>query len=413
MTRSLLPLVACSIVAACSSSSSAPSGGSGGTMLDPPASGQGIQLKMSTSIAASTEDERCQFVQTTDDMWVNQQVIRYTPGSHHFILWRTPYTSIPTSDTSGNHVDTSAVFQCPNGPPGSWLVDGLLGGAQSPDQPTFGGDFPPGVAIHIPAESILIMDLHVLNASTSPLDVTVLMNLDTIPQSQVKQEGGIYFFYDPFIRIPANGKSSARMSCPVPDDVTLVNGQTHMHKQGLGGVVNLEDGSGKSLQQLYQTNLWSDPPVTVWHAPPMNLQAGQQIDYQCNYQNPGDTDILQGLSAKTNEMCVWTGAYYPRNTAFEYCNGSGGWANLGKAATFIGTGAADGPTTMSCLNGAVGAAMTPNFSDVFYGCVVDSCPAVAKPMTAVIRCAQSAGVANYKTACATEISTLQAATTCN
>lgn len=413
MTRSLLPLVACSIVVACSSSSSAPSGGSGSTMLDPPASGQGIQLKMSTTIAASTEDERCQFVQTTDEMWVNQQEIRYTPGSHHFILWQTPYTSIPTTDKAGNQVDTSAVFQCLDGPPGNWLVDGLLGGAQSPDQPTFGGDFPPGVAIHIPAGSILIMDLHVLNASTSPLDVTVLMNLDTIPHSQVKQEGGIYFFYNPFIRIPANGKSSARMSCPVPNDVTLVNGQTHMHKQGLGGVVNLEDTSGKSLQQLYQTNLWTDPPVTVWHAPPMNLQAGQQIDYQCNYQNPGDTDILQGLSAKTNEMCVWTGAYYPRDTAFEYCNGSGGWGNLGKAATFIGTGTADGPTTMSCLNGAVAAAMTPNFNDVLYGCVVDSCPAVSAQMTAVIRCAQSSGVANYKTACATQISALQAATTCN
>ena len=41
--RSLLPLVACSIVVACSSSSSGTgSSGSGGTMLDPPASGQGI-----------------------------------------------------------------------------------------------------------------------------------------------------------------------------------------------------------------------------------------------------------------------------------------------------------------------------------------------------------------------------------
>jgi len=381
-------------------------------MLAPPASGQGIQLKMSTTIGASTEDERCQFVQATDEMWVNQQEIRYTPGSHHFILWQTPYTSIPTTDTSGNTVDTSAVFQCLNGPPGNWLVDGLIGGAQSPDAPTFGGDFPAGVAMHIPAGSILIMDLHVLNASTNPLDVTVLMNLDTIPQSQVKQEGGVYFFYNPFIRIPPNGKASARMSCPVPNDVTVVNGQTHMHKQGLGGVVNLEDStSGAQLQQLYQTNLWTDPPVKVWSSPTLLLKGGQQIDYQCNYENPGDTDVIQGLSAKTNEMCVWTGAYYPRDTAFEYCNGTGGWGNLGNAATFIGTGTADGPTTTTCLESAAAAASTSNFNDMVDGCVVQSCPALAKPMTTVLRCALKAGTANYKTACASQISALQA-TTC-
>jgi hypothetical protein len=409
--RSIVPIIACSIVAACSSSSS-PGGGSSSSVLPPPAAGQGIQLELSTTIAASTEDERCQFVQTTDDMWVNQQVIRYTPGSHHFILWRTPYTSIPTTDTTGTPVDTSGVFECPDGPPGKWLVEGLLGGAQSPDAPTFGGDpLPPGVAIHIPAGSILIMDLHVLNASTSPLDVSVLMNLITIPQSQVKQEGGVYFFYNPFIRIPANGSSSARMSCPVPNDVTLVNGQTHMHKQGLGGVVNLEDGTGKMLQQLYQTNLWSNPPVTVWSSPTLDLKAGQQIDYQCNYQNPGDTDVIQGLSAKTNEMCVWVGAYYPRDTAFEYCNGTGGWGNLGQAATWIGTGTADGPTTMTCLDNAAAAPMSPNFNDMLDGCVVQSCAALSKPMTAVIRCAQQAG-SSYQTACASQVATLKA-TTCN
>jgi hypothetical protein len=111
-------------------------------------------------------------------------------------------------------------------------------------------------------------------------------------------------------------------------------------------------------------------------------------------------------------MCVWTGAYYPRDTAFEYCNGSGGWGNLGKSATWIGTGTADGPTTMTCFNGAVAAATSPDFNDMLDGCVVQSCPTIAKPMTAVLRCAQQAGIANYKTACASQITAMQAAT-CN
>jgi hypothetical protein len=378
-------------------------------MLDPPASGQGIQLEMKTTIAASTEDERCQFVQTTEDMWVNQQVIRYTPGSHHFILWQTSYKSIPTTDKNGKPIDSSGVFQCADGPQGNLLVEGLLGGAQSPDAPTIGGNFPPDVAIHIPAGSILVEDLHVLNASTKPMDVTVLTNLETIPQSQVKQEGGIYLFFNNYIRVPANGKASARMSCPVPGDVTFVNGQTHMHKQGIGAVVNLEDGTGKSLlpKPLYTTTQWTDPPVTIWSSPTMGLKAGQQIDYTCSYQNTGDTDVLSGLSAKTNEMCVWVGAYYPRNQAFEYCGGTPGFANESLASTYIGTGTADGPTTLSCFSGA---ASDPT-GDLFDGCVVQSCPGIAKPMSALIHCSERAN-GPAQTACASQITAMQSAT-CN
>ena len=80
--RALLPLVSLSLVVACSSASSssgsspssgADAGDDGGTSLAPPAAGHGIQLTMETTIAGSTEDERCKFVQTTEDLWVNSE----------------------------------------------------------------------------------------------------------------------------------------------------------------------------------------------------------------------------------------------------------------------------------------------------------------------------------------------------
>ena len=131
--RPLSLFLPCLMVAACSSGSSpsqegpADSGAQGeasddgsGPMLAPPAAGQGVQYAMTTTIAASTEDERCQFVQTTKDLWVNHEDVRYTPGSHHFILWNTPYTSIPTVNTAGTTVDTSGVFDCVGGPAAAW-----------------------------------------------------------------------------------------------------------------------------------------------------------------------------------------------------------------------------------------------------------------------------------------------------
>jgi hypothetical protein len=408
--RPLVSLLLLSILAACSSASSSSQGSpstaadggddggtGGGTSLAPPAAGHGIQLKMETTIAASTEDERCKFVQTTEDLWVNSEEIRYTPGSHHFLLYHTPYTSIPTVDNHGNTVDTSGVFDCPDGGPAAYFnVDRGLGGAQSPDAPPIIGGLPNDVAVHIPPGSVLALDLHVLNATSKPLDVTVVMNLDTIPQSQAKVEAGIYFFYNPFIRVPAGAKSQARMSCPITSDVTIVNAQTHMHKQGLGGVANLEDANGNVLQQLYASQSWTDPPVKIW-SPGMGVSSPQQIDFLCNYDNAGTADVIQGLSAAKNEMCVYAGAYYPRDTTFENCTDP----------TYIGTGSADGAATLQCM-GSVSPS-SPSFDDTYFGCVVESCPAIAKQMTALIRCELQNG-ANSTTACSAQLTALQQAT---
>jgi len=274
--RPLFSLLLSSSLAACSSSPSSSQGSpstpaadgggddggtSSGTSLAPPAPGHGIQLTMETTIAASTEDERCKFVQTTEDLWVNSEEIRYTPGSHHFLIYNTPYTSIPTVDNQGITIDTSGVFDCPDGGPAAYFnVDRGLGGAQSPDAPPIIGGLPSNVAVHIPAGSVLALDLHVLNASSKPLDVTVVTNLNTIPQSQATIEAGIYFFYNPFIRVPAGAKSQARMSCPITSNVTIVNAQTHMHKQGLGGVASLEDSSGTCCSSSTRARLGPTRP---------------------------------------------------------------------------------------------------------------------------------------------------------
>jgi hypothetical protein len=419
-TRPLSVLLSCFVLAACSSSgkspdqgggtdSGSPSGDDGGsddgstTLLAPPPAGQGIQYTMQTTIAASTEDERCKFVQTTEDMWVNHEDIRYTPGSHHFILWNTPYTSIPTKNNQGTTVDTTQVFDCVGGPAAAWNTTQFVGGAQSADAPPALSDLPPDVALHIPAGSVLVLDLHVLNVSMVPLDPIVAINLDTIPQSQVTQEAGIYFFYNPFIVVPPNSSAKAHMSCPVTSNVTLTTQQTHMHKWGLGGVANLEDSTGSMVQPLYTSSVWTDPPVTQWSSG-MALTAGQQIDYECNYENTGTTTIIQGLSAATNEMCVLLGAYYPRDEKFETCSTTGSWGDLSNAATYIGTGTTTCQDSLTCLGSA-------QSDEAFFACMVDSCPGAATALTASLACFNANGN-NAQTACATQEAQCVAAT-CN
>ena len=397
-------------LAGCSSSNSATgssTGGSGGgSGLAPPPAGEGVQFEMQTTIAAGMEDERCKFVTTKEDMWVHQEAVRYTPGSHHFILWNTTYTSIPTKDMNGNAVDTSGVFECPGGPPAAWDVDRYVGGSQSADAANILGALPDDVALHIPAGSVLMMDLHVLNTTAKALPVTVKMNLETIPASKVAHEAGIYFFYNPFIAIPPASAAHARMSCPVTSDVTLTTAQTHMHKWGLGGTANLEDSKGALIQKLYTSDTWADPTVTQWTSPPMKLKAGEQIDYECNYQNDGTTTIIQGLSAATNEMCVFVGSYYPRDQKFETCGTTGKYSDQDTAATFIGTGTATCGATLGCLSSAESASS----SAPFYTCMVDSCPGAAEPLTQFLDCVFTVPSGGDVTSvCASQISACVAA----
>ena len=72
------------------------------------------------------------------------------------------------------------------------------------------------------------------------------------------------------------------------------------------------------------------------------------------------------------------GLYYPRNLAMENCQREGS-VLPGSAATFIGSGQSN------CLESLLCAANSKS-SSAFYGCVVDSCAANAKEMTAVLQC---------------------------
>jgi hypothetical protein len=110
----------------------------------------------------------------------------------------------------------------------------------------------------------------------------------------------------------------------------------------------------------------------------MALRKGQAIDYTCQYQNPEDRQVAQGATTK-DEMCMFLGNYYPRNAKLEAC----GISTAGDGATFIGTGTANGSTTLQCLSQYGGSDDT---TAELYGCVQDSCPAIAEPLTTHLKC---------------------------
>jgi hypothetical protein len=369
------------LLTGCSSSSDAlapPGAGDPNDLLEPPPAGQGLQLKMVSTIAPGQEIERCKFFQVpAEGINVNHAVVRYVPGSHHVLLYRTSLTSIPTTTRSGKAIDADAdgVFDCAEGAAADWDVTGVVAGAQS-SKAKNAATFPPGVAAKLDPGTVLVINTHYLNATSKPLIAEARLNLYTLPDKEVMQEGGFLFYYNPFIRVPARGSASSRMRCTLPQDITLISGQSHMHRRGVGYTAHVVESSG-SLTQIYESHDWEDVPITEW-SPGMLLRAGQSIDYTCHFQNPEDRQVAQGPTTR-DEMCMFLGNYYPRNAELENC---GITAETG-GATFIGTGTADGKSTLQCINQYGG---SPETTADFYGCVQDSCPGIAEQVTGHLKC---------------------------
>ncbi|MDP9148348.1 MAG: hypothetical protein M3O36_00185 [Myxococcota bacterium] len=314
-------LTAAALCVACGCSSSSPSARptttDGGTAFK-----HDIVFTMDLTVPKATELHQCQFVQLPPgpDIYFTGFAHAYTKGSHHFLLYLTDLTSIP-ADMAGQQYDCTTGDE-----PVMQHAAGILYGAQLP---TGAASFPAGVAAKLQGGQVLIMNTHFLNAGSTDLATNVTVGLDTTTSDKVTQEGGFFIFYDAFIDVPAGAKASSGASCPVPADVHVITGFTHYHQRGTQmQVFNDLEGQPRAATPFFTTTDWEHPeqlPATTW-------PKGSSIRYQCDYMNNDPDEVFQGPNAKTSEMCVLAGLYYPKQAnSFAYCN-QGSWSGFGTNA---------------------------------------------------------------------------------
>jgi copper type II ascorbate-dependent monooxygenase-like protein len=361
-------------------------------LLAAPKAGEGVQYKMLSHIQAGQEIERCQLVMApAGGLFIRKDEVRFTAGSHHVLLYQTPYTSMPTRNRHGDEVNGAEVHDCADGAIDAWKVTGVVAGSQSRDGDSIVGELPEGVAIKIAPGAVLLMNTHYLNASSEAVDADARINLYTLPEEQVKTEAGVMFFYNPFIRVPANGKASAQMRCPVAHDISVVRVQSHMHRRGVGFLATRGDAAGAGQEEIYTSHTWEQVPAKGFQ-PLLDVKAGESLEYRCDYTNTEARDVTQGLTTR-DEMCMLIGPYFPRDPAFENCADD----QFEPAGTWTGSGKADGATTLGCFASAKPS--DDDGGDELYGCVIDSCPGVANEVSEVLRCQMSNGHGACAAAC--------------
>jgi hypothetical protein len=373
------------LVSACSSSSSPSPANPGDDAGD---AGDGfthdVVFTMNLQVPASTELHQCQFVQLPAGADINVTAFahEYTPGSHHFLVYTTDLTAIPP--------DMTGQYDCTYGnEPIMQHSKGIVYGGQTPSG-TFA--FPPGVAAKLSAGSVLIMNTHYLNATTGPLDTTVKLGLDTTTPDHVQTEGGFFLFYDPFIDVPAGATASSGGRCPVQADVNVLGAYSHYHYRGTQMQVwNDPSLTQKAPMPFYTSSDWQHPQEfmgpTVW-------KQGSVVRFQCDYSNTGTDEVFQGPNAKTSEMCVLFGLYYPKQSGpFEGCDnysvsGFGNQACLSTAMCLQSCPAADAPqytqTTVivgSCWERCIAKSCDGAVDTVFplFDCVSRQCAAECAP----------------------------------
>src|SRR5262245_9710748 len=74
--------------------------------LPAPPPGAGLQYRMVSTSLSGQEIERCQlFKAPPEGLLIRKDEVRFNGGSHHVLLYKTPYTEIPTMDRDGSPVD--------------------------------------------------------------------------------------------------------------------------------------------------------------------------------------------------------------------------------------------------------------------------------------------------------------------
>ncbi len=320
----------------------------GEPLLAPPAEGAGIQLSMVTTLEPGTEVEHCKFVKAPPEgLNINRDEVRYSGGSHHVLLYKTQYEEIPTVDEQGDEVDTSGVFDCSEGVNFRWAISSIIAGSQNATGESV-VKFPEDVAIRVPGNAVLLLNAHFINAGAEAVEPEVAVNLHTIPDEAVKHEGGMLFWYNPFIKVDAKGKGLATMSCPIPDDINLENAQSHMHRRGMNYAAALIDEEG-DREVIYENTAWEGVPVETWN-PGRAINQGSRIEFFCEYENPEDRVVWQG-GKTTDEMCMFIGSYWPATDAISLCSNDEDNALNGQsmAGEWIGQGSGTCGEALGCL----------------------------------------------------------------
>ena len=280
------------------------------SLLHAPPTQDGVQIRMTANVAPAQEAKYCLYIVPGQYSPASIDVGRFEHAfdgtSHHLFLYE--------SRKKPGEVGSEA-FACAEA---SHLDKGtLMYSAQSNH-----GElrFPRGVARHVAPDAVMLLEWHVVNATTAKVAAEAALNLWYATEPQLVPAGTLSY-YHPFIHVPAHASATVNLRCAVPDQLTLLWATSHMHAHGVGHTSRLV-GDGAAPLPLFETDQWDDPPMRSF-VEEIRAAPGDFIEFDCRFHNNGSLAVIEGPSVD-DEMCMFIAGYYPRMTIpfGEACSGA-------------------------------------------------------------------------------------------
>ena len=260
-------------------------------------------------VPASMEVTRCMYVDlpVDRDFYAVGYRAEMLPGSHHFnMFWADPQLSGATGDAPRD-----VLTDC-NGELKFYLAGSQWESVDSA--------FPPGVAVKIPAGSVLVLESHYVNLTDGPIEARLDVAFDEGDPTEIDKELGLYFTVMGQIRVEPLQRARLSATCPADEGVNLVLLTSHMHHHGSTFEINLIDDATGEATPLYLNEDYLHPTLEERWDDPVVIGAGQSLEWACTYQNPYDSmPLVDGDSAVTEEMCIMAAFYWPKLRELPYC----------------------------------------------------------------------------------------------
>lgn len=315
--RCLALCVGFSFVAACSGDDAGGGGGGGGDgggggggggagtdagTLEPP--DQGFQI-VTSEITLQPGEERtfCYYttIPVSTDVGVKRWTSQMSPGSHHLILFFTASQEHPDGTVTENCGVTNSGLNPP-----IWTYS-----AQTPENEF---TLPAGVGMKVRANQKAFVQLHYLNTTDAPLVVQARINGYTYAAGESYTPASAYITFHNDIEVMPNSTGSVEGQCDVPSTAKFFTLSTHAHR--FATKTQVLDGT----TTIFESDDWEHPGTRDWPDPP-HYSFTDKLRYRCEYYNFTDQTVRTGDSAKTDEMCMAVGYFFPAEKPI-FCIGS-------------------------------------------------------------------------------------------
>lgn len=263
-----------------------------GALLDPPEHGRQV-LSEAFVLEPGEETTRCFHVNlgNAEELEVVRFETNQRPGQHHFNIFM---SDLEREDGFGPCPDEFELFVGARP-----IVDGSAGAVDY--------TFPEGMAFPLPANTLIIMQLHWINVTDAPAEQQFALNLHTAVEP-IATHVDIYGFTTLQITLPPKQRTKITKDCPMRDNIGLLSMSSHFHQRGVLAETHVMRGD--AMDHVYSNERWDDPEVEFFDSP-IPIKNGDVIRFECTYENRDDFTVEYGPSAK-DEMCFVFGYYFPK-----------------------------------------------------------------------------------------------------